>query len=97
MSISKPIDLIVANRMHELADEVSILLESVAPFAPLLADSKGAIEACAYEAASRALLVAIAKHASIEKVFTALKSVGAPCSIDDIREGLTAIKERASA
>lgn len=87
----KPIDLIVANTMHHCMSRWDALGE----FIRSLGFSSGEIDQQMHKEIARKLLMDIATNASITKVYAALKAVGAPCSSDDIKEGLQAVKERA--
>lgn len=87
--IGKPIDLIVANSMHDIANATEMLTK-------VLGQVSGPFnfEQEINETIARRLLCDIAHNANMRHVFDALKSVGAPCSHDDIAEGRRAIRER---
>lgn len=89
--MSKPIDLIVANAMHEVAEAMRLaekFSKAVKGKAVPIEVNK---ENCAHIA--RHLLCQIAHNGSKTKVYAALKLLGAPCSDADIREGVQAVME----
>lgn len=93
MTKARPIDLIVANVMHgavEAAGSADYMVELLTK-AGLPAQKHPDIHA----EVARKLLCEIAHDASIGKIYAALKAVGAPCSADDIKEGMRAVEERA--
>ena len=98
-TISKPIDLIVANAMH---DAVASLHAADPLIEALMAEAKRRnIElppapkpSLNADNMARDLLCKIAHDADISKVFAALKAVGAPDTADMIREGVQAVKDR---
>ena len=84
--ISKPIDLIVANAMHDNASKLAL--------ARTLCKSLNAkMPGDLHETLARNLLCSISHEAHIGKIYDALKLLGAPCSADDIMEGLRAIED----
>lgn len=90
--VSKPIDLIVANTMHDVLAKSKMVED-------LTSALTGKVIAVAMEneqrreIVARHLLCQIAHGASIKNVFAALKAVNAPCSHDDITESWTAVTE----
>lgn len=100
--MTKPIDLIVANVMHETVDTLKAGLSLGAKFVAVLGVDKPPDRTAEImadpenqEVIVRYLLCQIAHQAALPRVLDALKAVGAPCSLDDIREGFTAAKENA--
>lgn len=92
--MSKPVDLIVANTMHELMDlvrteEIIWGQKSVKSMASL---PSSAVELCA-----RHLMIKIVRDADIEQVYRALAACLAPSSPDMIKEGLQAVRDRQKA
>lgn len=93
--MSKPIDLIVANHMH---DVVSGAIQKIALLQSLGVDDKRiTLENAVKQGAdyiARDLLCSIAMSADIRKIYAALKAVGAPDSAAMIREGIQAVRDR---
>ena len=88
---TKPIDLIVANAMHEFVGKIALARKLVKAIG--LKNVTAEIDAEACEQMARQLLCDIAHEASISKVHEALKIVGAPHSADDMMEGVRAAAE----
>jgi len=91
--VSKPIDLIVANTMHEVVGQIASankILELLSPPGKARALE---IDAQGREAIARKMLCNIAHDASLSNVLKALKLLGAPHSHDDISEGVNAVME----
>lgn len=89
---TKPIDLIVANVMHDATDALKkfdILLKAAERVGGRLMDGTDLNVEVA-----RKLLCEIAHEASSTDVFRALAAVGAPSSIGDIKDGLQAVRDR---
>lgn len=86
--IHKPVDMIVSNFMFDSADQIRQLSSII----KLL----GADANCdaANEALLRDLLRVISANADLRVICDALKAIGAPCSIEDMREGRRAAVER---
>ena len=94
--MTKPIDLIVANVMHEAAPLaaqldrlIGILRQRMPQGATLLGDADPRDDV------ARKLLCVIAHDASMSVVYAALKVCDAPCSAELIGEGLQAVRDRA--
>lgn len=85
----KPVDLIVANTMHEAAERI----ESLSDFIRALGFKKSEIDAQMNKEIARNLLMDIATQGNIKVVYAALKAIGAPSSADDIAVGLQAVRE----
>ena len=88
--MTKPIDLIVANAMHEYVSKLLLARD--------LAKALGAkgtffTDEATHDVMARSLLCNISHDAHIGKVYAALQAVGAPCSADDMREGVKAAAE----
>lgn len=90
--ISKPVDLIVSNVMHNAADGVKKLEALVKAMGRLLPEARAEIPDVPTEVA-RKLLCEIAHEASPALVFKSLEAVGAPASKQMISEGLQAVKD----
>jgi hypothetical protein len=98
----KPIDLIVANIMHESHAVVSDFharvdhLRRVAKLAGYDADINelGFHGGTIADEIARKLLCQIAHDARIADIYVALASVKAPASAEMIKEGLQAVKDR---
>lgn len=94
----KPIDLIVANVMHESADRereaepIVAIVKKLSRHMPGVSvdDMMGEFSADT----ARVLLTRIAREAPLSHVLKALAAVGAPSSIDMINEGRQAVKDR---
>jgi hypothetical protein len=97
--MTKPVDLIVANIMHEanslnITDKVLLdTLEQVAGRRPPASVAKTA-RAVLLEQIARKLLCEIAHGAPMVGVFKALAAVKAPSSIADIEDGMQAVQDR---
>lgn len=91
--ITKPIDLIVANTMHESVSAVAQLRTIEGLISRL--GGKTVDDFNVHNEIARKLLCSISHEADMAKVFVALLAVGAPCTAEDIAEGLRAVKERA--
>lgn len=93
--MSKPIDLIVANTMHDtmrkVTDAHTVMCAATGKDRSIEVDRIGR------EAIARHLLCQIAHDASMSNVFAALKAIGAPHSDDDISESVKAVLESMSA
>ena len=90
-SIDKPLDLIVANTMHRCVND----LVTMAPALERL--EKAGAKVDIPQSVARLLLREISQEASLELVMACLKMAGAPCSLEDISEGLQAVKDRQKA
>ena len=92
---TRPIDLIVANMMHEAVDASESVDDLVKELkkAGFRVDGKPTVPDLA-EKVAREMLCRVAHDATMEQVFKALAAVGAPCCADDINEGMRAVKER---
>ena len=96
--MSKPVDLVVANIMHEGA-AFNALRPDVLRQAIELAGQKATTENITKvkdtlaEMIARKLLCEISYQCSLKIVMSALKSVKAPCSIADILDGLQAVED----
>ncbi len=89
--IGKPIDLIVANSMHRCASEMEVIKSLVGAFKISEPEIRPAIA----ENVARLILQSLARDGRSVDVYAALRAVGAPCSVEDIHEGITAVLERA--
>lgn len=87
----KPVDLIVAVDLHDLAQRLSVL-STQGPLAPLYRKALED-EALLAENAARSLLIAIALHAHLPHVLRALAAAGAPSSLDEIGARLRAVRD----
>jgi hypothetical protein len=87
---SKPIDLIVSNALYHIIAR----WDALDAFIRGLGFSRAEVDAQMHKEIARKLLMDIATNASIAKVHAALKAVGAPCSSDDIKEGIQAVRDR---
>ena len=92
---TRPIDLIVANMMHEAVDASETANDLVKHLekAGLRIDGTPPLTGFA-EQVAREMLCRVAHNATMEQVFKALAAVGAPCCSDDINEGMRAVKDR---
>jgi hypothetical protein len=93
MTITKPVDLIVATTMHEAlraVKEFEAIKGIIAKFGTFKQDDVPDMNA----EIARKLLCSISHDAHISKIYEALKAVGAPCSADDIKESIKAVRER---
>lgn len=98
--MSKPIDLIVANIMHDAFDLIQAAMAARDQALDLV--KKHGLDPAQFkldmpntaEQIARKLLCEIAHEAPVSDVYTALASVKAPSSADLISEGLQAIKDR---
>lgn len=99
-----PIDLIVAMGMHEGLDKLkelqarddaikSLKRDLEAQIGPVVSEPPSAA-ASFYPELARALLCAISHRANLVEVFRALAAVGAPSSIDMLKEGIQAVKDK---
>jgi negative regulator of sigma E activity len=94
---TRPVDLIVANVMHDAVGQKSGAEDLMHRLAKAL-KAEGMknvppvpkLELDPHEVA-RTLLCRIAHDASIKVVFSALKAASAPCSSSDITEGIQAV------
>lgn len=93
MTITKPIDLIIANAFHGALGAVREF-EMIKSLISKVGKMDEASVPKIHDAIARKLLCEISHEAHISKVFEALKAVGAPSSTEDIAEGLRAVKER---
>lgn len=85
--MSKPIDLIVANVMHDVCEKAN--------FIEALVGAKQKIKAPdVTEATARRLLCQIAHDGHLSVVLEALKSCKAPATLDMIGEGIQAVKDQ---
>ncbi len=97
--MNKPVDLVVANVMHEGSafnvhdDEVVRAAIEIAGRKADTTNIKNVKRALA-EMVARKLLCEISHQCSTKTVMAALKAVKAPSSIDDILEGLQAVEDR---
>jgi hypothetical protein len=89
---NKPIDLVVANLMHEISREIVIAMAFVKDVTKRELQIDTMDKQLANQIA-RKLLCEISHEANISHVYAALKAVGAPHSVADIKEGLQAVKE----
>lgn len=85
--MSKPVDLIVANALHDLAQRHEEFPPLVRALIDKHADRRN-------EAAARDLLVQIACGAGIGPVCAALAAVGAPSSAEEIGQRFDAVREQ---
>lgn len=92
--VEKPVDLIVANVLHD-ATGVEREVSSVKSDGKALYDDD--MRRTLQEATARRLLMDIADQAALPNVLRALAAVGAPSRIEDIAEGIAAIRERQTA
>jgi hypothetical protein len=95
---NKPVDLVVANKMHEAMGLIATA-ESLQRKLAALSGTDRKIEAIidheqGREALARHLLCAISHECGIEIVLHALGSVKAPGTMADIAEGLQAVRDR---
>lgn len=99
-----PIDLIVATLMHAGLDKLkqveamqdaikSITQRIEKDIGPVISETPDLMSQF-YPEMARALLCEVANKASLVEVFRALAAVGAPTSIDMLREGIQAVKDR---
>ena len=98
---NRPIDLIVANVMHDAAGFdplIDKILHVAEQFRPDLKKSlKKDLDASFYDDVARRLLCMIANEAKIADVHKALAAVGAPASAEMIGEGVQAVRDRQGA
>jgi hypothetical protein len=93
--VSKSIDLIVANVMHdavEMVSELDTIIRVAKKMEPDIATTCE-IPDIPVEVARR-LLCRIAHDANQDVVFTALKAIGAPSGPDAINDGMQAVRDR---
>lgn len=96
--MSKPVDLVVANVMHE-GSAFNVHNEDVVRAAIEIAGRKADaaniqnVRHALAEMVARKLLCEISHHCSVKTVMVALKAVKAPCSISDILDGLEAVED----
>ena len=96
--MNKPIDLVVANVMHEAIelDNQVAKLETAAVRSGLKISKKerDAINANVAESVARQLLCQSAHDCPISTVYAALKAIKAPATTTDILDGLQAVRDR---
>lgn len=102
MTITKPIDLIVAEAMHAYAERTATarqILQEMRKSKPSYHSGKSLSEAAAdvgidiREELARGLLCSISHNAKIADVLKALAAVGAPSTLDFIADGLKAVED----
>lgn len=98
--ITKPINLIVANKMHEVVEQIAVVdramqsMKSLANKAGIQSPPVSAVSAEDHASdIARSLLCAIAHSADMAKVYSALAAVGAPKTEADIKDGLQAVRD----
>lgn len=91
--ITKPVDLIVANTMHDIVGLLP-MLKTLDDVLKQCGAKTGTPVDIIHTAAARRLLTEIAKQADISKVYAALKAVGAPDTAEMIGEGIKAVQDR---
>lgn len=102
--MSKPIDLIVANVMHDaqeadakifdLAEEILSKVRKGHPLHDLMVQERKSARTDHLKITARAILCQIAHDAEMDDVLASLAAVGAPATLDMIKEGLTAVADR---
>jgi len=91
--MSKPVDLVVANIMHEAVS----LLDVTNLLTDILAQTKGKRskeDKMILDAVARKLLCSISHECSIATVLAALEAIKAPSTLAMISEGLQAVKDK---
>lgn len=89
--MSKPVCLIVTNRMHEAAEEAE-RLKAIPVLDAKLVEEKLASDTFA-DGLARALLCRISHEAGPSVVLKALAAAGAPCSFAEIMAQFAAVRE----
>ena len=89
--MSKPVCLIVTNRMHETAEEAE-KLKAVPILDGKLVEAELASDKFA-DGLARALLCRISHEAGLAVVLKALAAAGAPCTLDEIRAQFAAVRD----
>jgi hypothetical protein len=88
--MSKPVELIVINALHDLLEKIDAMPLPDAAKAKLTA---ALFEPFGNEVTARNVLGNIAAHASINVVLKALAAAGAPSALPEIRERLIATRD----
>ncbi len=89
-----PVDLIVANVMHEAVAQEKLIDRFLEETKKALPTADVATLSMAIEmATARQLLTRIAETAQMKHVYAALAAVGAPSSADLIKDGIQAVKD----
>jgi len=90
----KPLDLVVANKMHDAYGRYRQYVQTMAQLAGDRAPGLNLTDPHFAEAVARDLLCTISHTCPIETVFAALAAIKAPHSLADIADGLQAVKDR---
>ena len=91
----KPVDLIVANVMHEVADElrrVQAIVDDLTKKAGMIQSVQPPFDQI-YRDVARSLLCNISHDADLSVVFSALAACKAPATAEMISEGLQAVQD----
>lgn len=88
--MTKPIDLIVANTMHDIAETIRAAQAFTRAVGGKFSSD---IDQDARDAIARMLLRNVARDAPLSAVLKALKIIGAPNSHDDIDEAVKSVME----
>ena len=94
--MTKPVDLIVANVMHEAVDQMAIIDRVTDAARKAFPDAALQFDGNAHEIIARMLLRRIADDAPMASIYASLSASGAPGSLDLVKEGLQAVKDRRS-
>lgn len=88
--MNKPVELIVANAVHDIASRTTALPPELIALAAGAENRDPVAEACA-----RHLLCALAHDAALPVILRALAATGAPATIADLAQRLTAVRDAA--